>query len=86
MPINICTTISLALKLSQTTNVRLFQTQNLQTTISEFDESGRMFSKRVENTGKTRNCSLRAISRFPTVFLKDLYYRHVKTRAGLGKV
>ena len=35
--------------------------------------------------GKRRNCSLRAISPFPTVFSKDLYCRHVKTRACLGK-
>ena len=35
--------------------------------------------------GKWRNCSLRAISPFPTVFSKDLYCRHVKTRACLGK-
>ena len=35
--------------------------------------------------GKTRNCSLRAISPFPTEFSKHLYYRHVKTRACLGK-
>ena len=33
-----------------------------------FDENGRKFSKWVENTGKRRNCSLRAISSFPTVF------------------
>ena len=35
--------------------------------------------------GKRRNCSLRAISPFPTVFSKDLYCRHIKTRACLGK-
>ena len=35
--------------------------------------------------GKSRNCSLRAISAFSTVFSKDLYCRHVKTRAYLGK-
>ena len=28
--------------------------------------------------GKRRNCSLRAISPFPTVFSNDLYCRHVK--------
>ena len=33
---------------------------------------------------KRRNCSLRAISPFPTVFSKDLYWRHVKTSACLG--
>ena len=32
---------------------------------------------------KRRNCSLQAISSFPTVFSKDLYSRHVKTRACL---
>ena len=52
----------------------------------EFDENGRWFSKRVEdNCGKRRNCSFRAISPFPAVFSKDLYCRHVKTRAYLGK-
>ena len=52
----------------------------------EFDENGRTFSKRVKkHGGKRRNCSLRAISPFPTVFSKDLYCRPVKTRACLGK-
>ena len=32
-----------------------------------------------------RNCSLRAISPFPTMFPKVLYCRHVKTRVCLGK-
>ena len=36
--------------------------------------------------GKRRNCSLRAISPFPTVFSKDLYSKQVKiTRACLGQ-
>ena len=43
------------------------------------------FSKPVETTGKQRNCSLQAISPFSTVFSKDLYCRHVNTRACLGK-
>ena len=52
----------------------------------EFDDNDRKFSKLVENTGgKRRNCSLRAISPFPTLFSKDLYCRYVKTRACLGK-
>ena len=34
---------------------------------------------------KRRNCLLLAISPFPTVFSKDMYCRHVKTRACLGK-
>ena len=45
----------------------------------KFDENGENSSKRVENTvGKRRNCSLRAISSFPTVFSEELYCRHVK--------
>ena len=31
-----------------------------------------------KHCGKRRNCSLRAISLFPTVFSKGLYCRHVK--------
>ena len=38
-----------------------------------------------KHCGKRRNCLLRAISPFPTVFSKDFYYRLVKTRACLGK-
>ena len=38
-----------------------------------------------KHCGERRNCSLRAISPLSTVFSKDLYYRHVKTRACLGK-
>ena len=34
---------------------------------------------------KRRNCLLRFISPFPTVFSKGLYWRHIKTRACLGK-
>ena len=35
----------------------------------KFDENRRKFSTQVENTvGKRRNCSLQAISPFPTVF------------------
>ena len=44
-----------------------------------FDENGKKLSKRVEkNCGKKRNCSLRAISPFPTVFSKGLFPRGVK--------
>ena len=45
----------------------------------KLNENGRNFSKRVENTGKRRNCSLRAISLFPRLFSEDLDCRHVKT-------
>ena len=39
-----------------------------------------------KHCGRRRNCSLRAISPFSAVFSKDLYCRHVKTRACLGNV
>ena len=38
-----------------------------------------------KHCGKRKNCLLRAISPFSTVFSKDSYCRHVKTRACLGK-
>ena len=38
-----------------------------------------------KHCGKRRICLLRAISPFLTVFSKDLYCRHVKTRACVGK-
>ena len=48
----------------------------------KFDENGRNFSKQVfwKHCVKRRNCSLRAISPFPTVFSKDLYCRYVKNQ------
>ena len=52
----------------------------------KFDEYDRKFSERVGNTlGKEKKCWLGTISPFSTVFSKDLYRRHVKTRACLGK-
>ena len=39
-----------------------------------------------KHCGKRRNCSLRAISPFPTVFSKGLYCRHVVVRACLGEL
>ena len=46
------------------------------------NENGGKFSEGVENAvGKGENGN----SPFPTVFSKDLYCRHVKTRACLGK-
>ena len=62
---------------SQTTNFRVCRQQF---------ENDKKFSKWVENTvGKRRNCSLRAISPFPSVFSKDFCCKHVKTMACLGK-
>ena len=50
----------------------------------KFDENGTDFAIGREHWGKRRNCWLRKISPFPTVFSKE-FYRHVKTRACLGK-
>ena len=38
-----------------------------------------------KHCGKRKNCSLRGISLFPSVFSKSLDCRHVKTKACLGK-
>ena len=50
----------------------------------KFVENSRKISKWVENTGGKGEIA-RAISPFPLIFSKDLYCRHVKTRACLGK-
>ena len=50
-----------------------------------FNENGRVFEMVRKHCAKRRNCSLRAISPFPTVFSKGLYSIHVKTRACSGK-
>ena len=50
----------------------------------KFDENGEKFSKRGENTvGKSEIARYEQFLRFPP--LKDLCFRHVKTRASLGK-
>ena len=50
-----------------------------------FDENERKFSERVENTvGKGEIVRYEQFLLFP-VFSKDLYRRHIKTRACLGK-
>ena len=50
-------------------------------------ENCRKLSKWVENTeGKEEIARYEQFLLFPTVFSKDMYCRHVKTRACLGKV
>ena len=52
----------------------------------KFDKTGiKSIQMGRKRCGKRRNCSIRAISPFPTVFSSDMYCRHVKTRACLGK-
>ena len=74
------------LTLSQMTNFRLFQTERV---CRRQFRIGWKWQKVLEtdrkHCGKRRNCSLWAISPFPAGFSKDLYCRHVKTRACLGK-
>ena len=76
---------SKALSNFQMTNFRLFQTERVCKrqfhTCSKWQKVLQMCRK---HCGKRRNCSLRAISPFPTVFSKDFYCMHVKTRACLG--
>ena len=64
---------------------RLFQTESLQTTISNVMKMVEILQTGRKHCGKRRNCSLRAISPFSTVFSKDLYCRHVKTRVCLAQ-
>ena len=53
---------------------------------SKFEENNKVLQTGRKHCGKRRNCFSRAISPFPTVFSKDLYCRHVETRAYLGIV
>ena len=74
------------LSLSQTINFRCFQTKRVcrqQSQISWIWHKVLQIGRK--HCGKWRNCLSQAISPFPTVFSKDLYCRHVKTRACLGK-
>ena len=52
----------------------------------KFYKNGGKFSERVENSvEKGKNCLSQAIIPFSTEFSKDLYCRHIKTRACLRK-
>ena len=66
---------------SQTTNFRLFQTGRLsRQQFWTWWKWQKVFQMDRKHCGKRRNCSLWAISPFPTVFVQDLFCRHVKTR------
>ena len=75
------------LTLSQMTNFRLFQTKRLQTTILNLMKMEESFQKGRKHCGNWEKEKLLVNSNFsfPTVFSKDLYCRHVKTRVCLGK-
>ena len=75
-----------SLTLSQMTNFRLIQIERVcRRQLQIWWKWLKVLQMGRKQCGKRRNCSLRAISPFPTVFLKDLYCRHVKTRACMGK-
>ena len=77
--------VKVGLTLPQTTNFRLFQTQRVCRSLFHICWKWRRSHQTVrKHCGKRRNCLSRAISAFPTLFSKDLYCRHVKTRACLG--
>ena len=67
------------LTLYQTTNIRLVQTERV---CRRQFQICRKWKKVIQtdrkHCGKRRNCSLRAISPFPTVFSKGLFARGVK--------
>ena len=74
------------LSLSQTTNFKLFQTERV--CRRQFDVWWKWHKVRKmgrKHCGKRRNCSLWAISPFPTVFSTDFSCRHVKTPGLFGK-
>ena len=74
------------LTLSQTTNFRLFQIETVcRWQFQKWWKWQKGLKTDRKHCGKRRNCLLRAISHFPTVFSKDFYCRQVKTRACLGK-
>ena len=67
------------LTLSQTTNFRLFQTERVCRRQFKIRQKWRkIIPSGRKHCGKRRNCSLRAISPFPTVFSKGLFPRGVK--------
>ena len=85
--LHVAVNIMNCLTLSQTTNFKLSQTErvcrrqfHIQWKWKEVLQTGR------KHCGKRRNCSSQAISSSHMGFSKDLYCRHVKTRACLGKV
>ena len=75
------------LTLSQMTNFRYFQTEkSFQDNNFKLDENGRKFSEWVENAVRKGEIALyEQFLLFALCFQKDLYCRHVKTRACFGK-
>ena len=80
------TIVVFGLTLSQTTNFRLLQTKSVcRQQFQIWWKWQKVLQMSRKQCGKGRNCSSRASSPFPTVFSKDMYCRHVKTRVCWGK-
>ena len=76
----------MSLTFSQMTNFRPFQTERVcRRQFHIWFKWQSVFQTSRKHCGKRRNCSLRAISPFPTLFSKDLYCRHVNARVLFGK-
>ena len=73
------------LTLSQMRNFRLFQTKTVSETIFEYDENGRKYIRKVENTAGKGEIVRYEQFFFLPVFSKDLNSRYVKTKAYMGK-
>ena len=68
------------------TNFRLFQTESIAEDNLKLVENSRKLCKQEESTvGKGEIARYKQFLLFPTVLSKDLYCRHIKTRARLGK-
>ena len=73
------------LTLSKTTNFSSSKLKEFADDNFRYDENGRNFSTRVvKHYGKMRNCSLGAISPFPSVFKRLVQETH-KTQGLFGK-
>ena len=71
----------------QTTNLRLFQTERIcRQQFQILQKLKKVIQTDRKHCGKRRNCSLRAISPFPTVFSKGLFPSGVKRCHCVGMV
>ena len=73
-----CMVLYAVLNHYQTTNFRLFQTKKVCKQFQILRKWQKVIQTRRKHCGKRRNCSLRAISTFPTVFSKGLFPRGAK--------
>ena len=81
-----CSVMGVLLTHYQMTNFGLFQTERVcRQQFWIWWKWKKVLQKGRKHCGKRRNCSLWAISPFPTVFSNEFHCRQVKTRVCLGK-